>query len=491
MPVFRPQPGPQERFLETEADICIYGGGAGGGKTAGLILETLRNYDNPQFMAVIFRRTTVQITNPGALWDESERFFAPLGARPIQTKLRWVFPSGMSVKLAHMELEKDRYAWQGAQIPLICFDELTHFTESQFFYMLSRNRSLCGVRPYVRATCNPDSASWVRKFIDWWIDKDTGISIPERSGVLRWMYRYKDALRFFDSEVEARADIVDKSLPQEIVPKSVTFLAASVHDNKILMEADPGYLANLYALPLIEREQLLGGNWNISANQGILKTEWLRYYRLDALPSVVRWSWSVDTAVKEGTHNDFSVAQLWAECADGYYLVKQWRAKVPYPELKAQMQIMFSANKASEVLIEDKQSGQQLIQDFKRGTTFPVIPMMPGKNMALKKIERMNYVSTLFEAGKVYIPEDAEFTEDVKLEWISFPNGDHDDQCDAMTQYLTRRLLDGRDLLISGATTTGGSISSIADTIPADLAKQPSSANPTSPDENPYAALAV
>ena len=48
---------------------------------------------------------------------------------------------------------------------LICFDELTHFTAHQFFYMVSRNRSTCGVRPYIRATCNPDADSWVADFL--------------------------------------------------------------------------------------------------------------------------------------------------------------------------------------------------------------------------------------------------------------------------------------------------------------------------------------
>src|SRR6266481_7163452 len=71
-----PQPGPQTDFLRTPADICIYGGAAGGGKTVGLILEPLRYVSRvPGFTAVFFRRTTPQITNPGGLWDESVNFY--------------------------------------------------------------------------------------------------------------------------------------------------------------------------------------------------------------------------------------------------------------------------------------------------------------------------------------------------------------------------------------------------------------------------------
>ena len=77
------QPGPQTAFLQTAADICIYGGAAGGGKTVGLILEPLRHVRRvPGFTAVFFRRTTPQITNPGGLWDESESFYPRLGGIP-------------------------------------------------------------------------------------------------------------------------------------------------------------------------------------------------------------------------------------------------------------------------------------------------------------------------------------------------------------------------------------------------------------------------
>jgi predicted phage terminase large subunit-like protein len=278
----RPQKGPQEQFLATSSDIAIYGGGAGGGKTWGLLMEPLRHIGNPQFGAVFFRRTTVQIRNEGGLWDESATLYPRLGAEPKEHELWWSFPSGAAVSFAHLEHDKTRFNYQGAQIPLICFDELTHFTPTQFWYMVSRNRSMCGVRPYIRATCNPDADSWVATLIAWWIDQETGLPIPERSGVLRWFVRAGDNLVSADSPEELAEYRMPDGTP--IPPKSLTFIPAKLTDNKALMAADPGYMASLLALPLVERERLLGGNWKIRPAAGLyFQRSWCRV--VDAVPA--------------------------------------------------------------------------------------------------------------------------------------------------------------------------------------------------------------
>ncbi len=192
-----------------------------------------------------------------------------LKAHPREAFLEWIFPSGAKVKFAHLEHEKNVYDWQGSQIPLIGFDELTHFSAAQFWYLISRNRSTSGVPGYIRATCNPDVNSWVRQLIDWWIDKE-GYPIQERSGILRWFIRRDDTLVWGNS----RQELLDKYGADEL-PKSLTFVPSSVHDNKILLEKDPSYLANLRALSRVERLRLLGGNWNVRASAGMLfQREW-------------------------------------------------------------------------------------------------------------------------------------------------------------------------------------------------------------------------
>lgn len=276
--MIRPQPGPQERFLATPADIAIFGGAAGGGKSYGLLLEALRHIGNPNFGGVIFRRTFPQIRNEGGLWDTANELYSQVGGKPKETTLEFTFPTGASVRFAHLNYEADKYDWQGAQVPFFGWDELTHFTEGQFFYMLSRNRSLCGVRPYIRATTNPDADSWVAELLAWWIDQETGLPIKSRAGVLRWFVRVNDDLVWADS-----ADELVGRYP-EIPPKSLTFIPARLQDNAILMREDPGYLANLLAQTPVERGRLLDGNWKIRATAGkVFNRGWFEI--VDAAPA--------------------------------------------------------------------------------------------------------------------------------------------------------------------------------------------------------------
>ncbi|TAA54027.1 phage terminase large subunit [Shinella sp. JR1-6] len=325
--IIRPQAGPQTLFLGSSADIAIYGGSAGGGKTWALLMEPLRHIANSQFGAVFFRRTLVQVRNEGGLWDESEKLYPCLNAKPrVAPDLSWTFPSGASVSFAHLEHDKTVSNWQGSQIPLICFDELTHFTQKQFWYLLSRNRSMCGVRPYVRATCNPDADSWVADFIAWWINQETGLPIPERAGKLRWFVRIGDKIIWGDTP----ADLAEYTAPDEngeqrpIEPKSVTFVPAKLTDNKALMAADPGYLANLMALPTVERERLLGGNWKIRPAAGLLfQRGWCQV--VDAVPAnVIQWcrGWDLASTPKiEGNDPDATAGTKIGKLSDGRYIV--------------------------------------------------------------------------------------------------------------------------------------------------------------------------
>jgi predicted phage terminase large subunit-like protein len=316
----RPQAGPQEKFLQSVADLCFYGGSAGSGKTFALLLEPLFDVANPQFRAVIFRRTVPMIRQPGGLLDTSESVYPLLGAKVNQSVLEWTFPSGATVKCAGMELDSDRYSWQGSQIPLICFDEVQEFSENQFWFMVSRNRSTSGARSRIRCTCNPDADSWLRTFLAWWIDPASGFAIKERGGVLRWFVRSGDSLVWGDS----REELVQQ-FGADCLPKSCTFIPAHIGDNRILLEKDPAYLSNLKSLPLVERARLLDGNWNVRATAGsYFRREWFSI--VDAAPkdivARVRYWDRAATEQRPGIDPDATVGVLVSKDRQGIYYVE-------------------------------------------------------------------------------------------------------------------------------------------------------------------------
>ena len=259
-----PQKGPQYQFLTSSADIAIFGGAAGGGKSYALLLEGHRHRKTPGFTSVIFRRTYPMLKAPGGLWDQSMKLYPLLGGTPSLGDVSWQWPSGAKLKFSHLQHSTSVLDWYGSELALIGYDELTQFEEGQFWTLLSRNRSLCGIKPFIRATCNPDADSWVASLLEWWIDQSTGLPIPERAGVLRWFVRVNDRLVWADSREELRR------LHPDIPSKSLTFVPARLSDNAALMAADPGYLANLLALSLVERERLLGGNWKIKPAAGLI-----------------------------------------------------------------------------------------------------------------------------------------------------------------------------------------------------------------------------
>lgn len=320
--IIKPQSGPQERFLSTNANIAIYGGAAGGGKTYALLMEPLRYMNIRNYRAVIFRHSYTQINASGGLWDESIGMYSGIkGAAPAKSpKYHWNFGGKAILYFDYLGRDEDLYNWQGSQITFIGYDELTHFTERQFFYMLSRNRSTCGVEPYVRATCNPDADSWVAKLVEWWIDPETGYPIPERSGKLRYMARQNEVIMWGST----KAELIEQGIKPSSI-KSITFIASTLQDNKMLMQADPSYLANLEALPLVERERLLYGNWKIKSAAGLFFNRnqvgaMLPVVPRDVVAFVRAWDLAA-TAETEGGEPAYTAGVLMGRRANGRFIV--------------------------------------------------------------------------------------------------------------------------------------------------------------------------
>lgn len=412
-------------FLSSTADVCVYGGAAGGGKTWALLLEPLYHVHNPEFSCVIFRRTYPQITNEGGLWDESMRLYSLVGATPRQSALEWQFPSGATVRFAHLQHEKDKYSWQGSQIPLICFDELTHFTRSQFLYMSSRNRSLCGVRPYMRAGTNPDADSWVKELLAPWVD-DEDPEFPYPPGQLRYYTVENDAIVWVDASWRDENGLAGKSL---------AFVPARVTDNRILLAQNPEYLANLRALPLVEQQRLLYGNWKVRPAAGkVFNRAWLEV--IDVAPAggvdVRFWDFAATAQKLASDDPDWTVGLRLRRVGALFVIVDVVRERLSPSEVKRLVRATATQDGPAVAVrweIEPGSSGKfvnaELVELLAGYDARGVLP-------AGDKVQRAQPMAAQALAGNLKVLRGA-WNGVLLAELHGFPDLDHDDQVDALS----------------------------------------------------------
>lgn len=430
-------------FHRSRADIAIYGGAAGGGKSWSLLWEpeSRGHVDNPGFGAVIFRRTYPELMSEGGLWDESMKLYPLLGATPKVGNLQWRFPSGARVTFAHLQHEADVLKYHSSQIPLIEFDELTTFTEYQFWYMLSRNRSVCGVKPYIRAGCNPDAASWVARLVEWYIDPMAGYPIEERSGKVRWFVRDGETLRWGD---DPRA--LERQYPGTIA-KSFTFIPAKLEDNPILERADPGYRANLLALPWIERERLLRGNWKISNARGEWPADYFgRHLWFADWPAadlrticVIAWDPSKGTDAKFGDYSAFTIlvrdaaGNLFADAVLGRWAVEE------AIDIGLELQRLW---KADGFVIEVNQFQSLIKANFvRRAKELGIMPPVYTIDNRVNKEVRIRRLGPYLANRNLRLKGESPGARMLGEQLMTFPNGDHDDGPDSLEMGL-RTMID-------------------------------------------------
>lgn len=433
LPALKPQAGKQEAFLSTPADIAIYGGAAFGGKTWALCFEALRHVNNPDFTFVLFRRTTPQIRNPGGLWDETMRLYPLAGGAPRESILEWRFPSGAWGKCAHLQYEQDKHDWQGAQIPYIAFDQLEHFTAGQFFYMLSRNRSTSGIRPYIRGNCNPDPDSFVAGLIAWWIDPETGYAIEERAGVLRWFVRIDDQLDWGDSKEELAARHPQFNPATDF--KSLTFIPSKAEDNPIGMQADPGYMGNLLAMAYVDRMRLKEGNWKVKAGAGMhFRKEWFQF--VDQAPPATQrvraWDLAATEPSDQAPDPDWTAGVKMAKDTAGKIYIEDIERLRGRPE-QVEKTLKATANRDGKPVAirlpqDPGQAGKAQGQYLTLALTGYTVHARP---ITGDKITRANPLSAQAEAGNVYLVRGS-WNDAFLDEAENFgPTCRHDDQIDA------------------------------------------------------------
>ena len=301
-------------------------------KSFSSLMEVLKDIKNPDFHATILRNEKDDLQS---LVTDSYKLFSQFGTyNKSQNDMTWNFFNGGWLKFSYYAgaYQDFKTRFQGRQYAYVCIDEGTQCPYKKFKYLLTNNRNAAHIRNRFWITCNPDPESWVRKFIDWWVDED-GYIIPERDGVIRYCFMdgdTPDSIYWGDTREEVYEQckgIIDKLWKPsyeelgysklEMFIKSATFIRADVSENIKLISTDVSYLANLAQQDEEQRMRDLEANWNWkAAGDDMIKME--------DLDEIFDNSAQLDDGVKRAsadiafTGGDNFVMWLWIgwHCAD-------------------------------------------------------------------------------------------------------------------------------------------------------------------------------
>lgn len=332
--IIGPKSPKQYDFMHTEADITVFGGAAGAGKSYLGVMDFLKYIHLPTFRGLITRRTTPQLKGPGGIHDTAMNLF-----KKADPKVRWkdkdgkfVFSSGAEVFLRHFEMLASKDNFQGAQCNLFLVDEGQQYEEAMVTYLMSRMRNpQCPqVKPHMKITCNPDYGSFLRHWLEWWLDPDTGIPLPERDSKTRWFIRDDDKMMWADSREECIAKYgkphLDADHKNQVKPMSFKFIAANVYDNPVLMEAQPEYVGWLEGLGRVEKARLLYGSWFArEEGSGYFKAEWTPLIPLAPISAVKRVrAWDISGTMPSDTNPnpDWTAGVLMSKDKSSIYTVE-------------------------------------------------------------------------------------------------------------------------------------------------------------------------
>jgi phage terminase large subunit-like protein/energy-coupling factor transporter ATP-binding protein EcfA2 len=317
---FAPASRKQQMVLESTAQIMVIGGAAGSGKSYLLQLMPLLIVNDPKTACIMFRRTVPQIRGQGGLFDKAKDIYnqLPPVVKPKfkENEMTATFPNGATVKWQSMQHVSDKYDIQGLEFTFIGVDEGTQFEWEQLEYMMSRLRSSSSYPSRMVISCNPDPDHYLRKMVDWYLDKD-GYPDPTKDGVIRYFVRVDDQYMWGESVEELK-----KRYGKKCKPVSFTFISSTIYDNPPMLINNPDYLAQLEGLNEVDRARLLHGNWD-ARPQGAnyFKRSFLK--EVDVLPLSVDKVRSYDKAGTErSTGNktpDFTAGIGVARDQDGIY----------------------------------------------------------------------------------------------------------------------------------------------------------------------------
>ncbi len=407
---------------------AFYGGSVAGGKSSALLMAALQYIDYPGYGAIILRQTFAQLSQENAVMNRAQNWLRGR-AKWNQQEHKFTFPEGSTLRFGYLESENDKWQYQSAEFHYIAFDEVAHFTEDAYTWLLSRLRGPKDL-PYplrIRAASNPGGPGhdWVNKRL-----------------------------------------VNDKT---RVAP----FYASYWGDNTNINYVD--YAKSFEHFPPLQRKQLMEGDWG-AFQGGQFERHWFKPYTHDkysihcaghdpvSYASLGRYitvdpACTAEDTVRKGTNPDYTVVGVYARLPwEAVAVLDVARVRVGVDQINNVVAAMCNKWHPLYVGYESIAFQQAILQMARRRGDIPNVKALDmkvdGKLPGIKlKLARALDAISWAERGKIYIPTDAPWLEDWLSEICFFTGDDkkdaHDDQVDSLS-YAVRELVRGG--FVEGAT---------------------------------------
>lgn len=440
----------QEIFLRLDVEEAFFGGAAGGGKSDALLMAALQYVDVPGYAAIIFRRTKSDLTLPGAILDRAVKWWTGTNARWDEEISGFRFPTrrgepDATISFSYLQHEDDKYRYQGSEFQFIGFDELTHFTESQYRYLFSRIRRLKGfpVPLRMRSAGNPGGRGheWVKaRFVQFAKLPTLGAQVIDHKEFLRRRRAREELPSPAVFQSPPSADVIELSKVLKRQPQGAYFVPSFAEDNTGL-DLD-AYKLSLVNLDPTERQQLEDGDWDAVPSGKFFNESMFKYLDEDAASvekriRTIRYWDLAGTEPKKGKDPDWSASV---------------RMGIERDETGAEKIIITHATRFRENPggVETRVRGVAQADGYKVTVYIEEEPGSAGKNnthnyasRVLKppfivnghkktgpKPEFWKPLANAARNGLVYLVR-GDWNADFVRELCALPNGSHDDQADA------------------------------------------------------------
>ena len=408
MKLFRKQTIALEYLQDNETTEILYGGAAGGGKSAlGCYWITKNCFKYPGTRWLIGRAIlkTLKETTVKTLFE----IFAMQGVTPKMyrynqqaNEIRFINGSEIILKDLYTYSTDPQHEELGSlEITGAFVDEAGQITTTSKNILKSRIRfklKQYNLIPKILYASNP-SKNWM--YSDFWI--------PYRKGQLK------------DGKV---------------------FVQSFVHDN---IELSEHYAKNLESLDPMNRERLLKGNWDYDLGGEKIKTEWIRKFSLADLEAMAYdkgipliWDYTIDGAYTKDPENDATGLLAFARIFNNMYIREAQNVRLEMPELLKYIPSFVANNgytKQSRIWIEPKANGLSVAQMLHRETKLNIIIDKPPRT---SKEQRVDQCVPFIESKRLHTLEHAAFNEEYIGQLVLFPNAEHDDLVDCTTMGIDR-----------------------------------------------------